>query len=376
MRFLWMEQFFDAFRIDHVVGFFRTWAIPEEAIYGTVGHFSPALPLSESEIGEVGLVFRKEMFTRPFINDKVIDKVFGIHAQYVRDHCLIRKPYGIYDLKPEYGTQKKIRAQFHDRKDENSLWIRDGLYRLATNVLFLEDPDHKGMYHPRYGAFNEPVYDILDKEEKDAFMRLYNNYYYERHHDFWAWQATRKLSSILRDTKMLVCAEDLGMLPSCVQSVLDSLRILTLEVQVMPKQHGSEFAHIDAYPYRSVATISTHDMSSMRLWWEENAGKAQRYFTTMLQKEGRAPAQMTVAIAEEIIARHLYGPSMLCLLSIQDWLAMDSLLRSPNVREERINCPYDSYHQWKYRMHVTLEDLLSAKHLNEKIRTMITRSKR
>ncbi len=375
-RFRWMEQYFDAFRIDHVVGFFRSWSIPEGAIYGTLGHFSPSLPLTEAEIGATGLVFRKDMFTHPFINDKVVEKVFGIHAQYVRDHCLERKPYGLYSLKPEYRTQKKIREQFHDRHDENSLWIRDGLYRLTMNVLFLEDAHQKGMYHPRYGVFNEPVYDILDKEEKEAFMRLYNSYYYERHQNFWAWQATRKLSAILRDTKMLACAEDLGMLPSCVQQVLDGLRILTLEVQVMPKQYGYEFAHLDAYPYRSVATITTHDMSPMRLWWEEDAGKAQRYYTTMLQKEGRAPQQMSAMLAEEIIARHLYCPSMLCLLSLQDWLAMDGTLRSDRIREERVNCPYDSYHQWKYRMHLTIEELLRAKALNMKIKTMITRSKR
>ena len=375
-RFRWMEQYFDAFRIDHVVGFFRSWAIPEEAIFGTLGHFSPSLPLTEVEIGATGLVFRKDMFTQPFINDKVVEKIFGIHAQYVRDHCLDRKPYGLYRLKPAYSSQKKIREQFHERHDENSLWIRDGLYRLTMNVLFLEDIHQKGMYHPRYGVYNEPVYDVLDKEEKEAFMRLYNSYYYERHQDFWAWQATRKLSAILRDTKMLACAEDLGMLPSCVQQVLDSLRILTLEVQGMPKQYGYEFAHLDAYPYRSVATITTHDMSPMRLWWAENAGKAQRYYTTMLQKEGRAPQQMPATIAEEIIARHLYCPSMLCLLSLQDWLAMDSTLRSDRIREERVNCPYDSYHQWKYRMHLTIEELLRAKQLNMKIKTMITRSKR
>jgi 4-alpha-glucanotransferase len=166
------------------------------------------------------------------------------------------------------------------------------------------------------------------------------------------------------------------MMPSCVQQVLDGLRILTLEVQVMPKQYGYEFAHLDAYPYRSVATITTHDMSPMRLWWEEDAGKAQRYYTTMLQKEGRAPQQMSAMLAEEIIARHLYCPSMLCLLSLQDWLAMDGTLRSDRIREERVNCPYDSYHQWKYRMHLTIEELLRAKALNMKIKTMITRSKR
>ena len=248
--------------------------------------------------------------------------------------------------------------------------------RLLQNVLFVEDPRQAEMYHPRFGAYNEPAYEVLTPEEKDAFMRLYNNYYYERHNAFWGFEAYRKLSRLLSETRMLVCAEDLGMLPACVEPTLDALRILTLQVQDMPKQHGFEFAHLDAYPYRSVATFDTHDMAPMRLWWEENQGRTQRYYATMLQKQGRAPQTMPAQIAEEIVARHLYCSSMVCMFSLQDWLAIDNTLRGKNVREERINQPYDSYNQWCYRMHIGLEDLLEAKQLNTKIRTMISRSQR
>jgi 4-alpha-glucanotransferase len=96
----------------------------------------------------------------------------------------------------------------------------------------------------------------------------------------------------------------------------------------------------------------------------------------MLQKQGRAPEQLPAHLAEEIIARHLYCPSMLCMLSIQDWLAMDSELRSKNPREERINIPSDPYNHWQWRMHIKIEDLLTADRFNSKIRTMVERSKR
>ncbi|MCR4853956.1 MAG: 4-alpha-glucanotransferase [Prevotella sp.] len=374
-RLAWMEQFFDALRIDHVVGFFRVWSIPEGYKSGTMGHFSPGLPLSEEEIGHWGLEFRRELMTRPFVNEGVLQKMFGIHASYVREHFLETERYGIYRLKAGYRNQRDICRHFEGLHDENSLWICEGLCRLVTNVLFVEDKQ-QGLYHPRFGVYNEPVYDILSADEKDAFMRLYNNYYYERHNDFWAMKADRKFAELLASTRMLICAEDLGLLPKCVSSVLDAQRMLTLEVQDMPKEHGYEFSHLDAYPYRSVATFSTHDMSPMRLWWEENAGRTQRYYATMLQKEGRAPKQLPSRVAEEIVARHLYCPSMLCLLSIQDWLAMDNLLRSKDVYAERINSPYDSYNQWKYRMNVTIEELLDAKQFNMKLRTMIERSKR
>ena len=375
-RLRWMEQYFDAIRIDHVLGFFRVWEIPDDAVFGLLGHFSPALPMTVGEIEYFGLSFRKELFTRPFINDRVLERLFGLHAPYVRDNFLIPRSYGLYDLKEAYDTQKKVRAFFEGKGDENSLWIRDGLYRLISGVLFLEDPEQPEMYHPRIGVYNEPVYDALSNEEKDAFMRLYNNYYYQRHNLFWGDQAMHRLTDVFGDTRMLCCAEDLGMLPDCVAPVLDQLRILTLEIQSMPKQTGYEFAHLDGNPYRSVATFSTHDMSPLRLWWEESMERTQRYYVTMLQKQGRAPEHLPAHLAEEIIARHLYCPSMLCMLSLQDWLAMDSELRGKNTRDERINVPSDPYNRWKYRMHITIEELLKADKYNNKVRTMVTRSKR
>ena len=375
-RLKWMSQYFDAFRIDHVLGFFRIWEVPGDAIFGVLGHFSPALPLTVSEIEYFGLPFRKDFMTRPFVNDRVIERLFGIHAQFVKENFLMARSYGLYDLKSEFNTQRKVRDYFEGRADENSLWIRDGLYRLISGVLFLEDPRQPNMYHPRIGVYNEPVFDALTNEEKDAFMRLYNNFFYQRHNFFWGGEATRRLTEVFGKTRMLCCAEDLGMLPDCVAPVLDYLRILTLEIQSMPKQNGFEFTHLDGNPYRSVATFSTHDMAPLRLWWEESPERTQRYYVAMLQKQGRAPEHLPAHLAEEIIARHLYCPSMMCMLSLQDWLAMDGERRSKNPREERINVPSDPYNRWKYRMHITIEELLKADKYNSKLRTMITRSKR
>ncbi len=371
-----LSQYFDALRIDHILGFFRIWEIPENAVYGLLGHFSPALPLTVGEIEYFGLPFRKELYTRPFVNDRLIDRLFGIHVQYVRDNFLVRKAYNLYDLKEEYDTQRKVSAYFADRHDESSLWIRDGLMRLISDVLFVEDPRQPEMYHPRIGVLSEPIYEALSNEDKDAFLRLYNNYFYQRHSMFWGQQALKRLPAIFKDSRLLICGEDLGMLPDCVEPVLDQLRILTLEIQQMPKQQGFEFAHLEANPYRSVATISTHDMSPLRLWWQENPERRQRYYVTMLQKEGRAPEQLPAHLAEEIIARHLYCPSMLCILQLQDWLAMDSELRSKHPQDERINVPSDPYNRWRYRMHLTIEQLIAAERYNNKVRTMITRSKR
>ena len=375
-RLRWLGQYFDALRIDHVLGYFRTWEIPSEQCSSTMGHFSPALPLTASEIEYFGLSFRREFLTRPFINDSIINLLFGIHASYVRDHFLTRKAYGLYELNDEVSTQRRVCEHFDGHTDENSIWIRDALCRLVSNVLFLEDPRQPDTYHPRILARQEPVFDALTSDEQEAYMRIYNNYFFQRHNFFWGKAGYDRLSCLLRSTDMLLCAEDLGMLPDCVRPVLDSLRILTLEVQQMPKHPGMEFAHLEANPVRSVCTITTHDMPPLRQWWQERAEHAQRYFTSMLQKQGRAPEQLPPHLAEEIIARHLYCPSMLCILQLQDWLAMDGELRGKHPREERINTPGDPYNRWQWRMPVTIEQLQRSSHFNAKLKTMIIRSKR
>lgn len=375
-RLSYMSRFFDAYRIDHILGFFRIWEIPQNAVLATLGHFSPSLPLTVDEIEHYGLHFRRELFTRPFINDDGLRKIFGIHSDYVRDNFLVEKSYHIYDLKSEYDTQEKIKTFFEGKEDENSVWIRDGLYRIIANVLFIPDNKRCGMYHPRICAYQEQIFDILNNEEKEAYMGLYNNYFYIRHDIFWEQGAVRKLQQVIGDNTMLFCAEDLGMLPDCVEKVLDRLRILSLEIQTMPKDSGGEFGHISGYPYHSLATISTHDMAPLRLWWEEHPEQAQRYYTTMMQKDGRAPSHLTPILAEEILARHLYSPSMLCILSFQDIISIDSELCSNNIINERINIPSDCFNHWQYRMHINIEKLLSAENFNRKLKMMVERSKR
>ncbi len=375
-RIAHMEQYFDAVRLDHVLGYFRIWEIPDTAVFATLGHFSPAMPFTPAEIETFGLTFRREFFTTPFINDKSLDRIFGAHTSYVRDNYLIACEYGLYKLRPEYATQRKIQERFAGKNDENSLWIRDGLYRVAENVLFIEDSERPGTYHPRINAFGETAFEALNASDREAFTRLHNHYYYERHDGFWGGLAMRKLSAMLRDTQMLVCAEDLGMLSPCVEEVLKSMRILSLCVQTMPKEWGREFCLLNTYPYLSVASFSTHDMPSLRLWWEEDAGRTGRFYSDMLQKEGKAPSHLPAYIAEEIVARHLYSPSMLCILSLQDWLSMDNALRSKNPSREQINRPGNADSKWDYRMDVTIEQLLRSDGFNERVRTMIVRSRR
>ena len=301
-RFRKMSQFFDAYRIDHVLGFFRIWEIPVPEKSGLMGQFAPALGLSREEI----------------------------------------EGYGIYG---------------HDD-------------------LFLVDHKRSDRWHPRIAVQYQDAYQRLDEGEKYNFNRLYNDYFYRRNNHFWYQEAMKKLPRLTQATRMLCCAEDLGMVPDCVPWVMNELRILSLEIQTMPKDPSLRFGKLKRNPYRSVCTFSTHDMPTLRQWWDENYETTQAYYNISLRRGDAAPHPLPGWLAKDIVSRHLTSPSMLCLLSLQDWLSIDEKLRLPDANAERINIPANPRHYWRYRMHLTIEQLLKSDDFNETIKTLVKQSGR
>lgn len=375
-RFQNMARYFDAYRIDHVLGFFRIWEIPVHSVHGLLGQFAPALAMSREEIESYGLHFQEDRFIRPFITDWVLDRVFHERAGEVKEKYLDRLDDERYQMKPEVDTQRKVEALFADATDEKELWLRDGLYALISDVLFVRDHTNPGVFHPRISAQLDFIYESLYDNDKAAFNRLYNDYFYRRNNQFWYQEAMKKLPKLVQATRMLVCAEDLGMVPDCVPWVMDELKILSLELQSMPKDPSVKFGHLSRNPYRSVCTISSHDMPTLRMWWDENIQRTQEYYNTMLYRQGPAPHPLPGWLASDIISRHLTSPSMLCILSIQDWLATDEALRLPDADAERINIPANPKHYWRYRMHLNIEDLAADKRFVQNITEMISQSGR
>lgn len=375
-RFQNMARYFDAYRIDHVLGFFRIWEIPVHSVHGLLGQFAPALAMSREEIESYGLHFQDDRFTRPFITDWVLDRVFHERAGEVKEKYLDRLDDERYQMKPEVDTQRKVEALFADATDEKELWLRDGLYALISDVLFVRDHTNPGVFHPRISAQLDFIYESLYDNDKAAFNRLYNDYFYRRNNQFWYQEAMKKLPKLVQATRMLVCAEDLGMVPDCVPWVMDELKILSLELQSMPKDPSVKFGYLSRNPYRSVCTISSHDMPTLRMWWDENIQRTQEYYNAMLYRQGPAPHPLPGWLASDIISHHLTSPSMLCILSIQDWLATDEALRLPDADAERINIPANPKHYWRYRMHLNIEDLAADKRFVQNITEMISQSGR
>ncbi|MBB1550908.1 MAG: 4-alpha-glucanotransferase [Prevotella sp.] len=375
-RFQNMAQYFDAYRIDHVLGFFRIWEIPVNAVHGLLGQFQPALGMTREEIESYGLPFHEHQFCEPFIADWVIERVFHERADEVKTKYLDHAHDDIWKMKAEYDTQRKVEKAFEGVTEQRELNLRDGLYSLISNVLFVRDHKEEGKYHPRISAQFNFTYEALYDADKASFNRLYNDYFYRRNNQFWYDEAMKKLPVLVQATRMLVCAEDLGMVPDCVSWVMNELRVLSLEIQSMPKDPHVRFGHLSRNPYRSVCTFSTHDMATLRQWWDEDASRTQDYFNSMLYHEGNAPHPLPGWLARDVVSRQLASPSMLCVLSIQDWLAMDERIRLDDADAERINIPANPHHYWRYRMHINLENLMADKSFTESIRNLIVQNGR
>lgn len=377
-RFRKMADYFDAYRIDHVLGFFRIWQIPMDAIHGLLGVFNPALPYSPDELrNNYDFWIDVDLQSTPYIMDYFLYDFFGEHTDEAKSRFLIDIGFGRYKLRPDFDTQRKVADYFaREEKNEKNERLCNGLLGLIDQVLFVEDPYEKGKYHPRISAQFTYTYRALNDYEKWCFNRLYNDFYYHRHNDFWYGKAMWKLPPLLDATSMLTCAEDLGMIPDCVPAVMNQLQMLSLEIQRMPKDPQAKFGNTWGYPYLSVCTTSTHDMGGIRQWWEENRDVVQQYYNEVLHQGGSAPIYAEPWICRDILDLNLKSPSMLAIFPLQDWLSMSSTLRREDPREELINIPANPRHYWRYRMHITVEQLKNSTEFNDEVRKLIVDSGR
>jgi 4-alpha-glucanotransferase len=376
-RFEHMGQYFDAFRIDHILGFFRIWSIPLHAVQGIMGYFVPALPVALSEFHERGIWFDYNRYTQPFINNDTLNQYFGAlknkAEQFFENHF-----NGSFSLKPEFNTQVKVEKYFDGLPsvEENDL-LKDGLYNCISNFILIEvEGSNRSQFHFRISMTSTQSFKALGDDVKGKLEDLYVNYFFRRQDDFWGQQAMKKLPALKRCTNMLVCGEDLGMVPDCVPGIMKSLGLLSLEIQRMPKDPTRKYFHPADAPYLSVVTPSTHDMSTVRGWWEENAENTQQFFEKELGQQGPAPTYCESWVNNQILVQHLYSPAMLSIFQWQDIMGMNAKLRRENPNDERINVPANPKHYWQYRMHIPIEQLMEEATLNNELKNLIIASGR
>ena len=372
-RLTQMSRYFDAYRIDHILGFFRIWEIPQQYTQGIMGHFSPAIGYQQTEICSM-MSTSHDRLTKPYIRGHFLYEYFGEHTEEVRDKFLNETSFSYFELKEEFNTQRKITDYFSSQQtkdkgqQEKDERIKNGLLSLCSEVLFLED---RGSLHPRIALQFTHSYNELEEYQKNEINRLYDEYFYHRNEELWKEEALKKLPKIIEASDMLVCGEDLGMVPACVKDVMQQLNILSLEVQRMPKNPCDTFVNPAKNPYLSVDTTSTHDMSTIRGWWEENGEITNRFYREMLGHQEGAPYFAEPFVCKEIIEQHLNSSSMWVIIPIQDYIAMDGEFRWDQTQREQINVPADSHHHWCYKMHQSLEELNKRDKLNDIIYSMV-----
>ncbi len=408
-----LSRYFDAFRIDHILGFFRIWEIPIEHVQGLMGVFNPVQALRREDFLKAGISFDEKRFCEPYISEELIENTFGDHQNWVKEHFLSPAEAGRYQLQAVFDTQKKIEAFFQQEwaqpetfasesteeeelgyglgptvslSNETGIFsrmqalspaerdsLRDGLYDLVSNCVVFRDknPEVEG-YHFRIFTDKTHSFKSLHVDVQEALMPMYYDYFYHSQEAFWEEKALQKLPALKEASEMLICGEDLGMVPERVPSVMRDLNMLSLEIQRMSKNPQTEFLQEEDIPYWSVCSPSTHDMSPIRLWWEEMKTKQrQRFYQNELGFRGRAPKQCEPYIALQMLYQHLEWPSMWAIFPLQDLLAFDEKLRSAYPDKERINIPANPQHYWRYRMHLNLEDLMEAQTFNEYLKDIL-----
>ncbi|WP_431216598.1 4-alpha-glucanotransferase [Puia sp. P3] len=188
-RFGHMRNYFDAFRIDHILGFFRIWSIPMDIVEGILGHFEPAIPVHRVEFQQRNIWFDQDRYTKPFINDTVLNEVFGPDmAETVKTSWLEPEGNGQYRLQSAFDTQRKIAVHFSEQAaSAYGDKLRTGLYDLVSNLILLEVEGSGGQqFHFRISMENTSSFRHLEWHVQQQLKDLYVNYFYSRRGRFLA----------------------------------------------------------------------------------------------------------------------------------------------------------------------------------------------
>lgn len=372
-----MSHYFDAIRIDHILGFFRIWSIPYDAVQGIMGHFEPSVPVHLREL--YGINVSTERLLQPFITDRVLHDLFGSEQQFVQDFFLQKDIQGRWCFKEAYNTQRKIENLFAAwEKDAHNAWLKKQLFELLSNVVLMPTM-HPDAFYFRFNMHKTLSYLFLDDATKQILDRLYNDYFFYRQEELWKTEAFEKLPAIRNASNMLVCGEDLGLVPKCVKEVMSKIELLSLEIQRMPKNEAHLFDNPLEAPYMSVVSPSTHDTSTIRGWWKSCSQEMRQQFAQEqlnLHTSTGLGADCPGWLVQLIIQQHLQSWAMWSLFLLQDLLGIDDELRLTDVDSERINHPENPEHYWRYRSHISVEELMQSSMFNRQIATIITQSGR
>lgn len=375
-RLTQMAKYFTAYRIDHILGFFRIWELPDHAVTGLMGRFRPSIPLSQEELEREG-IWDFNRLSKPYIRCHILQDRFGERWTEVAERFFNEYQHLCYEFKEEYNTEKKIVKGLESiEAADDCEGMKHRLINLLQEVVLLQDPEDCKKFYPRFNLELTASFSELDDSSKHVLRRLYYDYYFQRQEELWRENALKTLPVLLNSSSMLACGEDLGLIPACVQPVLNELGLLGLRIQRMPSIPGVEFAVPADYEYTTVCAPSCHDSSTLRAWWEEDEGRRARFFRDVLNFSDEPPTKCDATVVYAILQQHMEAPSMWAIFPLQDILALKEVYAQRPAKEESINDPTNPRHYWRFRVHVTLESLLDDIDLSSEVRELVESSGR
>ncbi len=378
-RLVCASRFYRAYRIDHVLGFFRIWETSSRESTAMMGRTEPSAPISTRELEKAGFDSdRIRWLSQPHVPTRSIEEVNG--NDYLGTHGLLHLLMDrigeeeLWLFKPEIAGDRDIL----EREDIPEP-VRHRLAEFWRNRTLI--PLGKDNFVPLWTYKDTTAWQSLSEKERDSLDKLVAAKQ-KKQEELWEKQARTLLAELTSATEMIACAEDLGANPESVPRVLDDLSILRLCVVRWYRQwqeEGQPFVGFADYPAKSVATSSVHDSSTLRLWWLSESDAAD-FYRDFPPASGRGPAQdeeeiepgiYTPETARYLLSRIAGAASNFCIHPIQDFLALRPVYYNGDPEQERVNIPGSvNEFNWTYRLPAAVEELSQDKELQSAIKEL------
>ena len=370
-------KYYGAYRIDHVLGFFRIWASSRDDYSSALGRYVPYTPVTAGDLkrlnfdkGRIRWLSKPHIPTGELFNalrnnwgGPFTEEEINIAAEKIFSKALVRiNNEELWLFKKKINGEKDI-----DRLDLHPA-SHSYLYKKWQDRTFLEY--ERGRFFPVWYYRESKAYKTLSAEEKNNLEALLEKRS-KKSEKIWAQHGTKLLSVLVESSDMLPCAEDLGAVPACVPRVLSKLKILGLRVIRWHRKwdkEGQPYVPFDEYPQLSVCTPSVHDSSTIREWWEHEADQMQ--FSGFIGVPS-LPAKYNPGTAKIILSKTASSRSRFRVFQIQDLLHLSAKWYSNDPAQERINVPGTSNEfNWTYRLPAQIEEIAKDRDLILTIREL------
>ncbi len=363
------SKFYHAYRIDHVLGFFRIWTIPEKYQSGSMGYYKPNVFITPNELGKIGISGdRLKWMSEPHVPGYELRNRLGIESNDAIKSLLVQ--IGNEDL---YLFRDEVKSvQYILDNQELSDDAKSTMINFYHNIALLKVDEDS--YTTTWFYYNSRAFHSLSDHEKYLLSELLNS---KNSESMFIWEAQGlKLLDFMKNSQdMLVCAEDLGTIPACVPKVLEELKILGLHITRWSRryeEYGDPYIKPSEYNYLSVSTPAVHDSTTVRQWWSELTinNEVSRALNLDVPLEKNPSGEEIYRLYEAL----LKTSSKIAMFQFQDLLAIDEDLRRDDPESERINVPGTvTDENWSYRIDFTIEQLLRNKPFTLKIKNLTSK---